>query len=57
MRQHAPEHVHVKAAGGVRDLDTLLEVRAQILELIPGLLASDADASNAHVTDWSDRAL
>jgi deoxyribose-phosphate aldolase len=28
MRQHAPAHVQVKAAGGVRDLDTLLEVRA-----------------------------
>jgi deoxyribose-phosphate aldolase len=28
MRQHAPQHVQVKAAGGVRDLDRLLEVRA-----------------------------
>ncbi len=28
MRKHAPAHVQVKAAGGVRDLDTLLEVRA-----------------------------
>jgi len=28
MRQHAPEHVRVKAAGGVRSLDALLEVRA-----------------------------
>ncbi len=28
MRAHAPEHVQVKAAGGVRDLDRLLEVRA-----------------------------
>ncbi|MEX2188972.1 MAG: deoxyribose-phosphate aldolase [Pirellulales bacterium] len=28
MRKHAPEHVQVKAAGGVRDLDKLLEVRA-----------------------------
>lgn len=27
MRRHAPEHVQVKAAGGVRDLDRLLEVR------------------------------
>ena len=27
MRQHAPEHVQVKAAGGVRDLDALLAVR------------------------------
>jgi deoxyribose-phosphate aldolase len=27
MRQHAPEHVQVKAAGGVRTLDRLLEVR------------------------------
>ena len=28
MRAHAPEHVRVKAAGGVRSLDKLLEVRA-----------------------------
>lgn len=28
MRSHAPAHVQVKAAGGVRDLDKLLEVRA-----------------------------
>jgi deoxyribose-phosphate aldolase len=28
MRQHSPPHVQVKAAGGVRDLDTLLEYRA-----------------------------
>lgn len=28
MRKHAPPHVQVKAAGGVRDLDTLLAVRA-----------------------------
>jgi len=28
MRAHAPAHVQVKAAGGVRDLDTLLAVRA-----------------------------
>ncbi len=28
MRQHAPKRVQVKAAGGVRDLDKLLEVRA-----------------------------
>jgi deoxyribose-phosphate aldolase len=28
MRQHAPRNVQVKAAGGVRDLDKLLEVRA-----------------------------
>jgi deoxyribose-phosphate aldolase len=27
MRQHAPPHVQVKAAGGVRDLDMLLKVR------------------------------
>ncbi len=27
MRKHSPEHVQVKAAGGVRDLDRLLEVR------------------------------
>lgn len=27
MRRHAPPHVEVKAAGGVRDLDTLLKVR------------------------------
>ncbi|MFQ6133193.1 MAG: deoxyribose-phosphate aldolase [Armatimonadota bacterium] len=28
MRRHSPEHVQVKAAGGVRDLDALLAVRA-----------------------------
>ena len=28
MRKHSPSHVQVKAAGGVRDLDRLLEVRA-----------------------------
>jgi deoxyribose-phosphate aldolase len=28
MRKHAPPHVQVKAAGGVRDMDKLLEVRA-----------------------------
>ena len=28
MRQHTPLHVQVKAAGGVRDLDALLAVRA-----------------------------
>jgi deoxyribose-phosphate aldolase len=27
MRKHAPPHVQVKVAGGVRDLDTLLQVR------------------------------
>ena len=28
MRKHSPAHVQVKAAGGVRDLDRLLEVRS-----------------------------
>jgi len=28
MRKHSPEHVQVKAAGGVRSFDRLLEVRA-----------------------------
>jgi len=28
MRSHTPQHVQVKAAGGVRDLDTLLKVRS-----------------------------
>lgn len=28
MRKHSPENVQVKAAGGVRDMDKLLEVRA-----------------------------
>ena len=28
MRKHSPERVQVKAAGGVRDLDALVEVRA-----------------------------
>jgi deoxyribose-phosphate aldolase len=27
MRKHSPPHVQVKAAGGVRDLDTLLAMR------------------------------
>ena len=27
MRRHAPDSVQVKAAGGIRDLDALLEVR------------------------------
>jgi deoxyribose-phosphate aldolase len=27
MRKHSPPHVQVKAAGGVRDLDTLIKVR------------------------------
>jgi deoxyribose-phosphate aldolase len=28
MRKHSPPHVQVKAAGGIRDLDALLRVRA-----------------------------
>ena len=28
MRKHSPERVQVKAAGGIRDLDALLAVRA-----------------------------
>jgi deoxyribose-phosphate aldolase len=28
MRKHSPDHVQVKAAGGIRSLDKLLEVRA-----------------------------
>jgi deoxyribose-phosphate aldolase len=28
MRQHSPDHVQVKAAGGIRDFDALLDVRA-----------------------------
>lgn len=28
MRKHSPPHVQVKASGGIRDLDTLLEMRA-----------------------------
>lgn len=27
MRKHSPAHVQIKAAGGIRDLDTLLEVK------------------------------
>ncbi|MDG2220287.1 MAG: deoxyribose-phosphate aldolase [Rubripirellula sp.] len=27
MREHSPDHVQVKAAGGVRDMDTVLKVR------------------------------
>ncbi len=28
MRKHTPPHVQVKAAGGVKDLDTVLKIRA-----------------------------
>lgn len=28
MRRHSPPHVQIKAAGGVHDLDTLLQIRA-----------------------------
>ena len=28
MRKHSPPHVQVKAAGGIRDLDTILKIRA-----------------------------
>ena len=28
MRRHAPDHVQVKAAGGIRDLDKVLEMRS-----------------------------
>ncbi len=28
MRDHSPDHVQVKAAGGIRDMDKLLEVRS-----------------------------
>jgi len=28
MRKHSPSHVQIKAAGGIRDLDKLLQVRA-----------------------------
>jgi len=28
MRAHTPAHIQVKAAGGVRDLDTVLKMRA-----------------------------
>jgi deoxyribose-phosphate aldolase len=28
MRKHSPSHIRVKAAGGIRTLDALLEVRA-----------------------------
>jgi deoxyribose-phosphate aldolase len=28
MRRHSPKHVQVKAAGGIRDLDMVLKVRA-----------------------------
>ena len=41
MRRHAPDHVQVKAAGGVRTLDALLEVRAL------GVTRSGASATRA----------
>ncbi|MDH7569355.1 MAG: deoxyribose-phosphate aldolase [Armatimonadota bacterium] len=58
MRRHAPPHVQVKAAGGVRDLDRLLEVRAigvtrvgatrtvQILDEVKRRLGLHPDASH-----------
>ncbi|TAM83676.1 MAG: deoxyribose-phosphate aldolase [Acidobacteria bacterium] len=62
MRRHSPEHVQVKAAGGIRNLDRLLEVRtlgvsrvgasrtAEILEECGrrlGLPAVDRDSSQS----------
>lgn len=50
MRRHAPPHVQVKAAGGVRTLQRLLEVRAL------GVTRAGATASQA-ILDEARRAL
>ncbi len=49
MRAHSPDHVQVKAAGGVRILDRLLEVRAL------GVTRSGATATVAILEEWKKR--
>lgn len=49
MRAHSPDHVQVKAAGGVRTLDRLLEVRAL------GVTRSGATATVAILEEWKKR--
>lgn len=49
MRKHSPAHVQVKAAGGVRDMDKLLEVRAI------GVTRIGASATKAMMDDCRTR--
>lgn len=49
MRQHAPAHVQVKAAGGVRDIDMLIKVR----EL--GVSRCGASRTKEMLDDWRQR--
>jgi deoxyribose-phosphate aldolase len=49
MRKHSPPHVQVKAAGGVRDLDTLIKVR----EL--GVSRCGASRTKEMLDDWRKR--
>lgn len=63
MRKHSPAHVQVKAAGGVRDLDTLLKARevgitrcglsrtADILEELKRRLAGEAPQASSVPSD------
>ncbi len=49
MRRHAPPSVQVKAAGGVRDLDTLLEMRAL------GVTRVGASRTSDILNEWRGR--
>jgi deoxyribose-phosphate aldolase len=49
MREHSPEHVQVKAAGGVRTLDALLEV------MDVGVTRIGATATEAILEDFKAR--
>lgn len=49
MREHSPPHVQVKAAGGVRDIDKLMEVRAI------GVTRCGASRTKEMMDDWRTR--
>ncbi len=49
MREHSPPHVQVKAAGGVRDIDKLMEVRAI------GVTRCGASRTKEMMDDWRNR--
>ena len=49
MRRYSPPQVQVKAAGGIRDLDTLLQVRAL------GVTRSGATRTAAMLDDARER--
>lgn len=49
MRKHSPPHVQVKAAGGIRDIDTLLKVR----EL--GVTRCGASRTKEMLDEWRRR--